>query len=183
MHVVRTFQQADRALESVVIAVPDDGWGRVPQPAFASDPVGGRPVREGVAHLARDEAWIPSQLAGETMAQAGEPDVGPFPDLARRARAAADGVTDPGATVHCSFGDCPAEEYLWQLVVARTFAAEVLSRAVGRSSPVDDDLAAAVLVGLEPRADLWRTVGILLPARAPATPSARDRLLALGGLV
>lgn len=182
MDTVETFVQADRAVERVVLAVPDDGWERVPAPVFASDPVGGRTVRDAVAHLARDEAWIPSQLAGETMAAAGEPDVGPFPALARRAREAAAAVTDLGATVHCSFGGCTVEEYLWQLVVARTFVAEALARTVGLSSPVDDGLAAAVLVGLAPRAEPWRTVGILLPARPAASSSARDRLLALGGL-
>ncbi|MCD2188957.1 hypothetical protein [Actinomycetospora soli] len=119
MNPVETFRQADRAIEGVVESIPDDGWERVPAPVFASDPLGGRPVRDAVAHLARDEAWIPSQLAGETMAEAGEPDVGPFPDLARRAREAADAVTDLGATVHSSFGDQTVEEYLWQLVVAR----------------------------------------------------------------
>ncbi|WP_433800010.1 hypothetical protein [Actinomycetospora sp. CA-084318] len=182
MNPVETFRQADRAIEGVIAALPDDGWERVPAPVFASDPIGGRPVRDAVDHLARDEAWIPSQLAGETMAEAGEPDVGPFPDLARRARAAADAVTDPAATVHSSFGDQTVEEYLWQLIVARTLGAEALSRTVGLPSPVDDDLAAAVLVGLEPRAELWRQVGILLPARPPASSSARDRLLGLCGV-
>lgn len=182
MNPVETFRQADRALEGVVGSIPDDGWERVPAPVFASDPLGGRAVRDAVAHLARDEAWVPSQLAGETMAEAGEPDVGPFPDLARRAREAADAVTDLAATVHCSFGDCSVEEYLWQLIVARTLGAEALARAVGLASPVDDDLAAAVLVGLEPRAELWRQVGILLPARPPASSSARDRLLGLCGV-
>lgn len=86
MNPVETFTLADRAIEGVVVAVPDGGWARVPEPVFASDPIGGRPVRNAVAHLARDEAWIPSQLAGATMAEAGEPDVGPFPDLARRPR-------------------------------------------------------------------------------------------------
>jgi hypothetical protein len=179
---VETFRLADRAIEGVVLGIPDDGWGRVLEPVFASDPVGGRPVRDAMAHLARDEAWIPSQLAGETMAEAGEPDVGPFPDLARRARAAAEGVDDLAATVHCSFGDCSVEEYLWQLIVARTLGAEALARALGLVSPVDDELAGAVLGGLAPRAELWRTVGILLPPRAAASPSARDRLLALCGL-
>ena len=77
MHPVETFRQADRAIEGVITAVPDDGWGRVPVPAFAADPVGGRPVRDGVAHLARDEAWIPSQLAGETMAEVDHPPARP----------------------------------------------------------------------------------------------------------
>lgn len=182
MFPVETFELADRAIEGVVAAIPDDGWGRVPEPVFAADPIGGRPVRDAVAHLARDEAWIPSQLAGETTAEAGEPDVGPFPDLARRARAAADGVRDLAATVHCSFGDCPVEEYLWQLIVARALGAEALARACGLPSPVDDELAAAVLVGLAPRAELWRAVGILRPSRPATSSSARDRLLALCGL-
>ncbi|MEJ2869092.1 hypothetical protein WCD74_15065 [Actinomycetospora sp. OC33-EN08] len=103
---ISTFLAADRAIERVISSVPDDGWGVVLEPVFASDPLGRRPLREAVAHIARDEAWVPSQLAGETMAEAGEPEIGAFPDLAARARAAAERVDDLAGTVHCSFGDC-----------------------------------------------------------------------------
>ena len=68
-------------------------------------------------------------------------------DLARRAREAANAVTDLAATVHSSFGDQTVEEYLWQLIVARTLGAEALARTVGLASPVDDELAAA---GVQP---------------------------------
>lgn len=193
MNPVETFFAADRTVTTTIAALPREAWTAVVEPVFATGAFGDGSVRGSVAHLARDEAWIPSQLAGETMAEAGETvfdgdllgadPAASFAGLATRAQEAAAGVTDPGATVHCSFGDCPVEEYLWQLVVARTLAAEALSRAAGLASPVDDELADAVLVGLAPRAELWRTVGILLPAREPGSSSARDRLLALVGVI
>ena len=105
-----------------------------------------------------------------------------FGRLAAAAQDAARTVADLEAPVHCSFGDCSTEEYLWQLVVARTLGAEALA-VVGRDrSPVDDTLAAAVLAGLAPRAALWRQVGILRPARTAVSSSPRGALFALAGI-
>jgi hypothetical protein len=189
MDLVETFLSADRAIAGAVAGL-DDAWSATLPPVFATDP-DRRPVRDAVAHLARDEAWIPALLAGRTMADVGpaafdgdllgvDP-VGAFARLAAAAQEAASALTDLEAPVHCSFGDCSTEEFLWQLVVARTLGAEALAVAAATDSPVDEALAAAVLTGLAPRAELWRAVGILRPAVAPASPSARDELLALSG--
>ena len=189
MDLVETFVRADRAISGAVAGL-GDAWSAILPPVFATDPAD-RSVRDAVAHLARDEAWIPALLARRTMADVGldafdgdllgaDP-AAAFGRLAAAAQTAAGAVTDLEAPVHCSFGDCSTEEYLWQLVVARTLGAEALAAAAATPSPVDEALAAAVLAGLAPRAKLWRTVGILRPAVAPASPSARDALLALSG--
>ncbi|HEY2193874.1 MAG TPA: hypothetical protein VGH76_16475 [Actinomycetospora sp.] len=189
MDLVETFVRADRATAEAVAGL-GDAWPASLPPVFATDP-DHRPVGDAVRHLARDEAWIPALLAGRTMAEVGPEafdgdllgDDAPaaFARLAAAAQEAARPVTDLGAPVHCSFGDCSTEEYLWQLVVARTLGAEALAAASGAPSPVDDSLAAAVLAGLAPRAELWRAVGILRLAVAPASPSPRDELIALAG--
>ena len=189
MNLVETFLAADRTITATIADLPGDPDPVEPVFATESRP---RPVPEVLAHLARDEAWIPSQLGGETMAEAGRTrfdgdllgadPAAAFAGLAARAQEAAAGITDLGAAVHCSFGDCPVEEYLWQVIVARTIGAEALARAGRLSSPVDEELAAAVLAGLEPRAELWRAIGILLPARESASSAASDRLWGECGL-
>ena len=193
MNPVETFLAADRTVTTTIAALPPGAGAAVVAPVFATGAMGDGTVRGALAHLARDEAWVPSQLAGQTMAEAGadrydgdllgDDPAAAFALLAARAQEAARTVTDLDAAVHCSFGDCPVEEYLWQLVVARTLGAEALAGAAGLASPVDDELAEAVLVGLAPRAELWRSVGILLPALEEASSSGRDRLLALAGVI
>jgi hypothetical protein len=192
MTLVETFVRADRAMaEAIARAVGAPSSARV-GPVFATEPDDGVALRDAVAHIARDEAWIPALLAGRTMAEVGpeafdgdllgDDAAGAFGRLAAAAQDAAQGVTDLEAPVHCSFGDCSREEYLWQLVVARTLGAEALAVLGGRpGSPVDDTLAAAVHAGLAPRAALWREVGILRPARVATGPSPREELLALAG--
>jgi hypothetical protein len=190
---VETFVRADRAIAEAITRAADAPPAARVGPVFATEPDDGVPVRAALAHVARDEAWIPALLAGRTMAEVG-PEVfdgdllgddaaGAFGRLAATAQDAAHGVTDLEAPVHCSFGDCSTEEYLWQLVVARTLGAEALAVVGGGPSPVDDTLAAAVLAGLAPRAALWRGVGILRPALVATGPSPRDELLALAGAV
>ncbi|HEY2223677.1 hypothetical protein [Actinomycetospora sp.] len=191
MTVTETFLRADRAMVEAVAGVGGGSGGGTVRPVFATDPPGGTPVGAAVAHLARDEAWIPAMLAGRTMAEHG-PDAfdgdllgadpaAAFARLGVAARDAAGAVADLDAPVHCSFGDCSGEEYLWQLVVARTLGAEALAALAGTPAPVDDELAAEVLTGLVPRAELWRQVGILLPGRTPSSASPRDELLAVAG--
>ncbi|NMO92421.1 hypothetical protein [Actinomycetospora sp. TBRC 11914] len=189
MDLIDTFVRADQGIADAVARV-GDAWSATLPPVFATDPPA-REVHDAVAHLARDEAWIPALLAGRTLADVGtdafdghllgDDPAAAFGRLAVRAQEAARGIPDLGAPVHCSFGDCSTEEYLWQLVVARTLGAEALTAAVGTARVVDDALAAAVLTGLAPRAELWRSVGILRPAVAPAGPAPRDELLALAG--
>jgi hypothetical protein len=187
---VETVVRADRAITEAVSRL-GAAWSRTFPPIFATDLTDGVPVRDAVAHIAGDEAWVPAMLAGRTMAEVG-PDafdgdllgddpVGAFGRLAAAAQDAFRAVTDLAAPVHCSFGDCSTEEYLWQVAVARTLGAEALAVAAGAESPVDDALAAAVRAGLAPRAELWRTVGILRPARVATRPAPRDELFALVG--
>jgi hypothetical protein len=191
MTLVETFVRADRAIAQAVARTADAPSSARVGPVFATEPADGVPLHAALAHIARDEAWIPALLAGRTMAEVGPEafdgdllgdDAGEaFARLAATAQDAAHGVADLGAPVHCSFGDCSTEEYLWQLVVARTLGAEALAVVGGGASPVDDALAAAVLAGLASRAALWREVGILRPALVAAGPSPRDELLALAG--
>jgi hypothetical protein len=191
MSLVETVLTADRAIAAAVARSADAPASAWVGPVFATEPDDGVPLGTWLARVARDEAWIPALLAGRTMAEVGseafdgdvlgEAPAEAFARLAAEAQDAVRAVTDLGAPVHCSFGDCSTEEYLWQLVVARTLGAEALAVVGGVPSPVDDALAEAVHAGLAPRAALWREVGILRPARVATGPSPREELLALAG--
>ena len=105
-----------------------------------------QPIRDLVAHYARDDAWVPDMLAGRTMAEVGQDKYdGDLPELAQivaAACAAARAVDDAAATVHCSFGDVDVDEYLLQLIIARSFLAHDIAMALGsRACPLPEELA------------------------------------------
>ncbi|MBV9920639.1 MAG: hypothetical protein JOY78_07290 [Pseudonocardia sp.] len=153
-----------------------------------------RPVRELVAHYARDDAWVPDMLAGRTMAEVG-PDkfdgdlLGTEPQAAltrivEAACAAARTVEDPDTTVHCSFGDISTPEYLLQLDIARSFLAHDIAMALGsRACPLPEELARPLYELTAPEAERWRSYGVF---RAPLPlpdghVSWRDRFLLMAG--
>jgi hypothetical protein len=147
-----------------------------------------RPIRDLVAHYARDDAWVPDMLAGRTMVEVG-PDKydGDLPELAQvvaAACAAARTVDDPAATVHCSFGDVDAREYLLQLIIARSFLAHDIAMALGsRACPLPEELARPMYEITAPEAERWRSYGVF---RAPLPfpdghVSWRDQFLLMAG--
>jgi hypothetical protein len=147
-----------------------------------------RPIRDLVAHYARDDAWVPDMLAGRTMAEVG-PDKydGDLPELAQvvaAACAAARTVDDPAATVHCSFGDVDAREYLLQLIIARSFLAHDIAMALGsRACPLPEELARPMYQITAPEAERWRSYGVFrTPLPFPeGHVSWRDQFLLMAG--
>jgi hypothetical protein len=152
------------------------------------------PIRELIAHYARDDAWVPDMLAGSTMDEVG-PDKydgdllgsdaqASLGRIVEAAGAAVRTVTDPDATVHCSFGDVPASNYLWQLNIARCFLAHEVAMALGsRACPLPEDLAKGMYDGTRPTAEQWRSIGFF---RAPLPlpdghVSWRDQFLLMAG--
>ena len=187
------FVQADRLAVAVFGAVEGDGWSALLPPVFdmpgADAP---RPVRAAVNHYAYDDAWVPDLLAGRTMDEAGrdrydgdllgDDPAAALAAISAAAVAAAEGVTDPDAVVHCSFGDCPADDYLWQLNIARTLGSHDVAALLGLPWPVPEDLARGMVEGTAPTAEVWRSFGVY---RAPVPGADHapwpDRYLALTG--
>jgi hypothetical protein len=147
-----------------------------------------RPLRDLVAHYARDDAWVPDMLAGRTMAEVG-PDKydGDLPDLAQvvaAACAAAGTVDDAEGIVHCSFGDISAREYLLQLNIARSFLAHDVAMALGsRACPLPEELAQPMYELTAPEAQRWRSYGVFrTPLPLPeGHVSWRDQFLLMAG--
>lgn len=145
-------------------------------------------VRALVAHVVDEDLWVPPLLDGKTIAEVGDSlsgdPLGDDPraswDKARQEGVAASEGADPQATVHVSFGDITAEEYLKQVATDHVIHAWDLAQAVGASVDFDNDAVEAAYLYLEPNAELWRQAGAFGPA-APV-PDGADRLTELVAL-
>ena len=191
------FVLADRALERVVLEIRDEQWDSSLPADFAVGAPRDVPptLREVVSYHLYDEAWVPDMLAGRTMAEVGEDRYGtPTEDLlgprpkeafsaaVDRACAAARALEDLDRTVHCSFGDFPAREYLCQVSSFRGLRAHDLAVVVGADPRLPDDLVAGLWDELTPRAEEWRAIGVFGPAvPVPEDAPLQDRLLGLTG--
>jgi uncharacterized protein (TIGR03086 family) len=122
-----------------VRAIADDQWD-------SPTPDEGWTVRDLVQHLVSEELWAPPLLAGSTIQEVGDRFdgdlVGDDPktawDAAARAAVEAARADAPlSRTVHVSFGDISAEEYLTQLTGDHTIHAWDLARAIGADETIN----------------------------------------------
>ena len=193
IHEATVFLMADEAAERAFSRVREEHHGSVLPPVFdmpgADRPV---PLRQVLAHLAYDEAWIPDMLAGRTMDEVGRNRydgdlLGADPQAAvaricARARDAARKATDREAIVHCGYGDVPMRDYFWQLNVARTLTAHDVAVHLGEPSPLSEELSRAMWEGTAPAAEMWRSFGVYrVPLDVPDDAAWSTRFLALTG--
>jgi uncharacterized protein (TIGR03086 family) len=179
MDVKKLYDRAVGAFGERVHGVPSDAW-RWP----TTNP--GWDVRELVNHLVNECRWAPPLLAGQTVADVGDrfdgdllgdDPVGVWDSASGEALPAAAAV-DLDATVHLSFGDFPASEYMWQLTADHLLHGWDLARATGQSEDFDAELVDGVLgwfKGVEP---LYRAAGAIGQAvDVGPDPSPMDELL------
>ncbi len=187
------FVLADQTLNAVVAQIRDDQWSMTMPESFSTRRTDQRPtLREIVDYHAYDDAWVPDMLAGRTMDEVGRDKFkgdllgddrrASFAAIVDRACAAARELDDLGRVVHCSFGDYPAREYLWQINGFRGLRAHDLAKVIG----VDPDLPGELVQGLweeiSPNAEEWRAIGVFPPAvPVPDDAPLQDRLLGLTG--
>jgi uncharacterized protein (TIGR03086 family) len=187
------FVLADRALEGVVQQISDGQWAMEMPASFARRERDSLPtLREIVGYHAYEDAWVPDMLAGRTMEEAGKDQFdgdllgndpkGAFASIVSRACTAAAQLDDLDRTVHCSFGDYKAREYLWQTNGFRGLRAWDIAKVIGVEPNLSDELVQGLWDELSPHADEWRTYGIF-PAAVPVPDDAPllDRLLGITG--
>jgi hypothetical protein len=187
------FVLADQTAVQVFSQIREDQWESMLPPMFdmpgADQPV---PLRQAINHFAYDDSWVPDMLAGRTMDEVGRDRFDgdllgddPRRNLERISAAACEAarqVTDRDATVHCSYGDVPTWDYLWQLNVARTLGAHDVARHIGADDPISEELARDMWEGTSPSAQMWRSMGIFrAPVPVSADASWRDWFLGLTG--
>lgn len=175
----RGVEQYGRRLEAV-----GDRWP-APTPDTEWD------VRALVNHVLVENLWAPPLLEGRTIAEVGDrfdgDQLGADPAAAWAAAAAASvaAVGEDGAldrTVHVSFGDISAREYVSQLVSDHLIHGWDLARALGDDGPLDPELVDFVYDFMAPQADGWRSAGVFgTRVDVPAGADREAELLALTG--
>jgi uncharacterized protein (TIGR03086 family) len=183
------FIAAERALGSVVELIDGDQWGRVVLDSWTRKP--GSTLREVINYHAYDDAWVPDVLAGKTMEQVGHSHDGDllgvdpkasFAAIAAAATAAVRAFDDLDKTVHLSYGDYAAREYLRHITYFRGLRAYDLARFIGADASLPDDLVRGLWSEIAPVAEEWRQLGVFGPAVPVAADAPlQDRLLGLVG--
>lgn len=167
-----------------VLAVGDGDWER-------STPCADWDVRALVNHVVSENRWTPPLLAGMTIEQVGDRfdgdllGSGPKHVWQEAASDALVAVAQPdvlASTVHVSFGDISAEEYVTQVTVDHVIHAWDLAQATAGDERLDDELVELALDYLSLHAEEWRAAGVFGPAvEAPEGAGRQGELLALAG--
>jgi uncharacterized protein (TIGR03086 family) len=187
------FVLADRALDRVIQQIGDSQWDMDMPASFARRDSDSVPkLRTIVGYHALDDAWVPDMLAGRTMDEAGKDKFkgdllgddpkAAFASIVNRACAAAEQLDDLDRTVHCSFGDYPAREYLWQISGFRGMRAWDIAKVIGVDPTLPDTLVQGLWDEISPVADSWRAIGVF-PAEIaiPGDAPLMQRLLGITG--
>ena len=189
MNEQQVFVLAERALRAVVEQIDADQWDRIVPDAWVRHP--DATLRDVINYHAYDDAWVPDVLAGKTAAEVGDRYAGDllgadprtsFAAVSDRAIAAVTGFDEPERTVHLSYGDYPAREYLTHITFFRGLRAYDLARFIGADTTLPDDLVRGLWDEIVPVAEQWRKLGVLGPEIAVAADApAQERLLGLVG--
>lgn len=178
---VELYVRAADLFDTYVRGVRPDQWGD-PTPCSEWN------VRQLVNHVTVEDLWVPPLLAGKTIADVGDAfdgdQLGDDP-VAAWAKAWSDArraAREPGAanrTVHLSYGDDQASEYLMQMFADHLIHGWDLARAINADTTLPPDLVdecATYFVRIE---SLYRDVGAIAPAvEVPADADPQTRLLA-----
>jgi hypothetical protein len=184
------FILADEALKNVVDQIRDEQWERrVPDDMSARQP--GLTLRQIINYHAYDDAWVPDVLAGKTIEEVGDKYDGDllgdhpklnFAAIVETAVLTVRTFDDLDMTVHLSYGDYPACEYLKHITSFRGLRVFDISRFIGADTTMPGDLVQGLWDEIAPDAELWRQMGVFGPAvQVPETASLQDRLLGLTG--
>lgn len=150
-------------------------------------------VHDLVNHLTIEQLWVPSLLDGARVEDLddrfdgdvlGEEPVTTWEVAAREARTAWLSSSAREGTVHLSFGDAPAELYLWQMTFDLTVHAWDLARALETEESLDAELVDQVLSWAEEQGfgEQKGTEGLFEPpVEIDAHSSPQDQLIALTG--
>jgi uncharacterized protein (TIGR03086 family) len=177
MALIDLYRRSVDAFLERVARVREDQWND-PTPCADWD------VRTLVNHIVYEQRWSVPLFAGATIAEVGDRFEGDLlgPDPLSNARDAAEGAvmaaTEKG-TVHLSFGETPAEEYVRQLLADHLIHGWDLAVAIGDDRRLDPATVHEVATWFLDREDAYRGSGAIGP-RVEVGPDAgeQERLLA-----
>ena len=184
MALIDLYRDSVQAFAARVATVGPEQWSR-PTPCADWD------VRALVNHVVSEQRWSVPLFAGSTIAEVGDKFDGdvlggdPVLSSTEAAEDASAAVSESGAmdrTVHLSFGDTPAVEYVHQLLADHLIHGWDLAAAIGADTTIDPDGLAECATWFDEREDLYRSGGAIGP-RVELAPDASDtdRLVARFG--
>jgi uncharacterized protein (TIGR03086 family) len=184
MDLLQTYRRSLREFTDRVAQVGYDQWA-LPTPCGDWD------VRTLVNHVVGEDRWTVPLLTGATIEQVGdrfEGDLlGADPAAAARdaAAAAEQAAGEPGAldrTVHLSFGDTPAREYLHQLLSEHLVHGWDLAVAIGVEPTLDTEAVNECARWFTDQVGTYRQGGLVAAAvHVPENAGEQDRLVAAFG--
>jgi uncharacterized protein (TIGR03086 family) len=184
MALIDLYRDSVRTFAARVASIGPDQWG-APTPCADWD------VRALVNHVVSEQRWSVPLFAGATIAEVGDKYDGdvlgadPVLSSTEAAEDAAAAVSEGGAmerTVHLSFGDTPAVEYVHQLLADHLVHGWDLAVAIGADTTIDPGGLAECAAWFDDREDLYRGAGAIGPAVAVgADASDTDKLAARFG--
>lgn len=178
------YVRACDVFDTRVRSVGPDQWGG-PTPCAEWD------VRTLVNHVTVEDLWAPPLLEGRTMAevgnvfdgdQLGDDPVAAWSAAVTAARAAASEPDVTARTVHLSYGDESASEYLMQMFADHLVHAWDLAYATGGETRLPADLIEECATWFREREALMRRFGLIGPhVETAADADPQTRLLAAFG--
>ncbi len=184
MDLLAAHRSAVSQFDARVGAIHDSQWG-------SATPDTQWDVRDLVNHLVSEQLWVPPLMAGRTIGEVGDQFDGdvlgddPRAEWATASAGAVGALAEPGAvdrTVHLSFGDTTAADYIGQLTLDLTVHAWDLARAIGYQEEMPNDLVAVILETAKGFADRWEGGEIFAPPiPVPGCTDDLTELLALLG--
>ncbi len=191
MSEIDIFVLSERAFADVIDKVGDDQWEQRQPDWFQTGRQGDVSLREIVKYHAYDSAWVPDVLAGKASTEVGDAFDGDLLETDPKGRyrtfsdaaiAAALSLDDLDRTVHLSYGDFPAREYLKHITSFRVFRTYDIARWIGAGTELPSDLVQGMWDELLPEVETWRQMGVYGPAvPVPDDAPLQDRLLGLVG--
>jgi len=184
------FILADEALNAVVGQIRDDQWDtRVPDDMSPRQP--GMTLRRIINYHAYDDAWVPDVLGGKTIDDVGtrwdgdllgdHPKLN-FASIVETAVMTVRVFDDLDRTVHLSYGDYAAREYLKHITYFRGLRVYDIAKFIGADTTMPGDLVQGLWGEIALEAEQWRQMGVFGPAvEVPETAPLQDRLLGLTG--
>lgn len=148
-------------------------------------------VRALVNHLVYEDRWVPDMLAERTVQEVGDRYDGdllgddPIKAWNEASREAVASVSEEGVlqrTVHASFGDITADEYLRQVLNDHVVHAWDLARGIGADDRLDPELVDVCYEYAKPIEDSLKSSGAYGDkVEAPPDADTQTKLLAVMG--
>lgn len=182
MALLDLYRNSVKSFADKVAKVRPDQWDN-PTPCAEWD------VRDLVNHLVYEEKWSVPLFAGSTIAEVGDRFEGdllgddPAAAAAEASEDAQAAVSAPDAldrTVHLSFGEAPAEEYIRQLFADHLVHGWDLAVATGQDRRMDPESVRECLKWFRSSEGGYRSAG-LIADRVPVGPDAGDQERLIAG--